>query len=183
VLRKLLVLMGALTAFAVIAAPSLAAKGGSTTTGNSPNAKACQKDGWKALARSTSPTVAFMSETECTGYAAKKGNTIVALETSSGDPVLAACNALGGTLSNPNAEDATERFVYILCSMPVGTEITRAQYDAFQFAPGVEAACAALKERGYDAGSWSHTGFWTGNGFTEPMVQHYTGAKCAGGFE
>lgn len=35
------------------------------TGGNSINAKLCQKNGWKTLARTTSDTVAFTSETEC----------------------------------------------------------------------------------------------------------------------
>ncbi len=63
-LRRVLIVMAALAAFAVMTAPSFAAKGGSGgDTGNKLNAKSCQKDGWKALARSTSPTVAFTSET------------------------------------------------------------------------------------------------------------------------
>jgi uncharacterized repeat protein (TIGR02543 family) len=80
-LRRVLIFMAALAAFAALTAPSFAAKGGSgDTSSNAPNAKSCQKDGWKLLARSASSTTAFVSESECTGYAAKKGNTIVVLQ-------------------------------------------------------------------------------------------------------
>jgi hypothetical protein len=63
--------------------------------GNRPNAKACQKGGYLALARSGSPGTAFASEPECTSYGAQ-GGTLVAYAppTPTPRPLSAGCDYL-----------------------------------------------------------------------------------------
>src|SRR5580765_5980735 len=77
-------LVGLLAGLVVASAAS--AGGG----GNSPNAKSCQKNGWKTLYRSDGTT--FTSETACTSYAAKGGT----LRTSVADVSLAVGTGFGG---------------------------------------------------------------------------------------
>lgn len=63
--RPLLVLLALLAAL-VLAAPLVGAKGG-----NSEGAKACQKGGWSTLAPAETPGVAFESQGACVAYSAK----------------------------------------------------------------------------------------------------------------
>jgi hypothetical protein len=51
-----------------------AAKPGGPGPGNSPNVKACQKNGWMSLSTSTGAT--FTSEKQCVSYAAKGGRLL-----------------------------------------------------------------------------------------------------------
>ena len=61
------------------------------TGGNSPNAKLCQKNGWKTLFRSDGSS--FANQDECVSYAAK-GATLTTKTKSQVD-----CEAMGGTFS------------------------------------------------------------------------------------
>lgn len=63
------------------------------TGGNAPAAKACQKDGYRSLARAESPTVGFTSSDECTSYAAE-GGTLTPLRTVNLEAMREACEAI-----------------------------------------------------------------------------------------
>ena len=78
--------MSRVLAFAAIAlmimtlAATAASVAGKPATGNnSPNAKACQKDGWMSFYRSDG--IRFTSEGDCTSYAAKGGTLVTATAT------------------------------------------------------------------------------------------------------
>jgi len=66
-------------------------------SGNSANAKQCQKNGWQHLFTSTGGT--FASEEACVSYAAQ-GNTILTTNPNPFPGSKALCESLGGTFGN-----------------------------------------------------------------------------------
>ena len=95
--RKVFLLVTAVAAFAVIAGPAVAAKGG-----NSANAKLCQKDGWTSLSPSSDPSTGFASEEACTSYGAQNGDgALVPTVTTLHPTAEAACEDLGLNYNEP----------------------------------------------------------------------------------
>lgn len=61
---------------AIVMAPGVSAQPSGDGPGNSANAKLCQKDGWKSLARSESSGVPFANQDECVSYGATGGEIV-----------------------------------------------------------------------------------------------------------
>jgi hypothetical protein len=141
VLRKFLICVTAFTAFAIIAAPSNAARGGTTDArGNSANAKLCQKGGFA--------TYDFASAGKCTSHAAQGGELTVPV---TDDPLEAACNAAGGSLSfGQTAFEGGFVKTYFSCINPTGMT---AEQKAHFFTEAVSTVCAGYSEPGYQPGS------------------------------
>src|SRR5688572_747795 len=101
-----------LTLALVGSATSVSAKPGS---GNSANAKACQKGNFATLATSEDPHTAFATETACVSYAAK-GGTLTAYV----PPLSAGCS----TLNDPGYDGSYVSIQTALLSFKAGETIS-----------------------------------------------------------
>jgi hypothetical protein len=110
--------------------------------GNSPNAKACQKDGWKDLTRQDGS--AFASEGDCTSYAAR-GNSLSEVpvnQAPAANPDFYSPTFFGaltvfapGVLSNDTDSDGPNPLSAVLVSGPTNGILTFNTDGSFTYMP------------------------------------------------
>ena len=102
-MRRPLTLMVLVILGAALLAVSMSASAKPSGGNNSLNAKQCYKGGYRTLARSTNPTIAFTSESACTSYAAM-GGTLVRWTPPTNTPT----NTATGTATNTPTNTPTD---------------------------------------------------------------------------
>lgn len=112
--RKLLVVIFALTALAVV--PSVAVAGG-----NSANAKLCQKNGWKGLSPSNNPSAGFASQDACVSYGAQGGTVVPTIKY---PDAAKACTDAGYTYSEPGGYEYgdPQNAIHFICGFADGVQ-------------------------------------------------------------
>lgn len=125
----------------VVAAPA-AGKPSGSGPGNSPNAKACQKDNWMNLVRSDE--TAFASEEECTSYAAG-GGTLQPKPTATAQSI---CEDAGGTFTTGGVHPPGYGGLPLVWSC---LSIPDENYD--------DAVATALRDQCFNVDGGSHYGF------------------------